>query len=189
MPSARESAKRRRFDACVMVHLEDLYRAARRLTRKPADAEDLVQETCMRAFQAIEQLRQPEAARAWLFAILRSVFLRHAERSAMRPTPANPEILETFARSADFAGMHQEISSRRHTSALEDIRESILGLAVPFREAIVLAHVGGFSYKEMAHILEVPIGTVMSRLHRARRLLRLALGEPAGRPRDAEPSR
>ncbi len=179
----------RRFEAHVLVHLNDLYRAALRLTGKPCDAEDLVQETCLRAFQRRDQLRQTGAAKAWVFAILRSVFLRRAERQAAQSIPVSLEDLEAFALATDVLGAIQVRASPLQESLVQEIREATLGLPLPYREVIVLAHVGGFSYREMAQILEVPLGTVMSRLFRARRLLRAALQEPADRRRQQEPAR
>ncbi len=174
MRSKGEIAKRRSFEACV---------------GKPSDAEDLVQETCLRAFQALDQLRQTAASKAWVFAILRSVFLRQAERRTVQPIPVSPEALEVFSRAADLLGALQERASPLQESLLQDIRQATLGLPLPYREVIVLAHIGGFSYREMAHILEVPLGTVMSRLFRARRLLRIALAGAVEQRRHVEPAR
>jgi RNA polymerase sigma-70 factor (ECF subfamily) len=168
-----EAAKVRRFEEQVLVHLRDLYRAALRLSRSAPDAEDLVQETCLRAFQALEQLRHPGAAKVWVFAILRSVFLRQATR----PARMSVEDPDGFAVGEDvFRAAHDEGSPLR-AALLQEIREAMLKLPLPYREAIVLAHIGGFSYREMAQILEVPIGTVMSRLFRGRRMLRASLRE------------
>ncbi len=189
MRSKREILKRRRFEASVLVHLDDLYRAALRLTGKPSDAEDLVQETCLRAFQTLDQLRQTTAAKAWVFAILRSLFLRQAERRAVQPIPVSSENLEAFARDADLLGALQDRSSPLQASLLQDIRRATFELPLPYREVIVLAHVGGFSYREIADILEVPLGTVMSRLFRARRLLRAALEGAVDQRRHVEPTR
>ena len=184
-----ETARRRHFEAHVLLHLNDLYRAALRLTRKPSDAEDLVQETCLRAFQTLDQLRQTGAAKAWVFAILRSVFLRQAERRAVQPMPASLEDLDSFATATDLLGAVPVRASPPQESLLQEIRQATLGLPLPYREVIVLAHIGGFSYREMADILEVPLGTVMSRLFRARRLLRVALQGAGERGRHVEPAR
>jgi RNA polymerase sigma-70 factor (ECF subfamily) len=189
MRSRSEIAKRRRFEACVLVHLDDLYRAALRLSGKRSDAEDLVQETCLRAFRTLDQLRQTGAAKAWVFSILRSVFLRQAERQTVQPIPVGFEMLDVFARAGDPRSALQEGASPRQESLLQDVRRATLELPLPYREVIVLAHVGGFSYREMAHILEVPLGTVMSRLFRARRLLRIALGGAVEQRGHVEPAR
>jgi RNA polymerase sigma-70 factor (ECF subfamily) len=183
-----EAAKVRRFEEQVLVHLGDLYRVALRLSRSAPDAEDLVQETCLRAFQAFEQLRDPGAAKAWVFTILRSVFLRQAERRAAQPPRVSFEDLDGFAVAEDaLRAAHGEGSPLRAT-LLQEIRGVMLKLPLPYREAIVLAHIGGFSYREMAQILEVPVGTVMSRLFRGRRMLRASLQEVVAPQPRVEPA-
>lgn len=168
----------RRFEAEIIVHLDDLYRAALRLTGKAADAEDLVQETCLRAFRALDRLRDGRAARSWAFAILRSVFLREVERQGRRPEPVNLEDLEaSLLRPGEALRDLYEHYSLCSDRLRDEVGEAILKLPLPYREALVLAHVGGFSYREMARILGIPMGTVMSRLFRARRMLRALLRE------------
>jgi RNA polymerase sigma-70 factor (ECF subfamily) len=181
-----EATRIRRFEEQILLHLDALYRAALRLTGKPADAEDLVQETCLRAFQAFDQLKQPQAARAWVFAILRSIFLRQAGRRSRQPTRQSLEDHEGAI--LDHAVGEQDASPARQT-LLQEIRRATLDLPVPYREALILAHIGGFSYREMAHILEIPLGTVMSRLFRARRMLRTSLMEPVRHPASVAPER
>lgn len=189
MDAKGEAAKVRRFETHVLVHVNDLYRAARRLTGKAPDAEDLVQETCLRAFQALDQLRHPRAAKAWVFAILRSVFLRQAERRDAQPIQVSLEDLDGLVPATDVLCAVRDRASPLQETLLQEIRQATLGLPLPYREVIVLAHVGGFSYREMAQILEVPLGTVMSRLFRARRRLRAALqGAGEHRPH-VEPAR
>jgi len=165
------AAKIRRFEEQILPHLPDLYRAARRLVGRVDAAEDLVQDTCLRAFGALDQLRQPEAARAWVFSILRSVFLRNAARwDPVRPTGRGPDA---------FPGPeHGHLASKDSPlqgALIEEARLATQRLPIAFREVVVLVHIGGFSYLEVAGILGVPVGTVMSRLWRARRLLRAAL--------------
>jgi RNA polymerase sigma-70 factor (ECF subfamily) len=183
-----EAAKVRRFEEQVLVHLSDLYRAALRLSRSAPDAEDLVQETCLRAFQALEQLRHPGAAKVWVFAILRSVFLRQAERQAARPARVSVEDPDGFAVAEDALRAAHDEGSPLRVTLLQEIREAMLKLPLPYREAVVLAHIGGFSYREMAQILEVPVGTVMSRLFRGRRMLRASLQEAVAAQPRAEPA-
>lgn len=166
------AARVRRFEVQILPHLPDLYRAARRLVRSTSDAEDLVQETCLKAFGAIDQLRNPDAAKAWLFTVLRSVFLRHAARwDPIRPAASDGED-SPLADSAHHAALSR---SPWQGALIEEARLATLRLPLAFREVIVLAHVGGFSYREMASIVGVPVGTVMSRLSRGRKLLRQAL--------------
>jgi len=169
MDALGSTARVRRFEEQILPHLPDLYRAARRLVRRVDDAEDLVQETCLRAFGALDQLRHPEAAKAWVFTVLRSVFLRDAARwdparGDASGASGGDQLLEAPAGESPLQG-----------ALIEEARLATQRLPIAFREVVVLAHVGGFSYREMAKILGVPLGTVMSRLFRARRLLRSAL--------------
>jgi RNA polymerase sigma-70 factor (ECF subfamily) len=171
----------RRFEADVLVHLEDLYRVALRLTGNATEAEDLTQDTCLRAFERMDQLRSPAAGRVWAFTILRSIFLRRIERQARS---ASLDVIDSPLLDAG------EVLQDTY-EALRPIQETPLGevcqaldrLPLPYREPLVLAHVGGFSYKEISEILAIPLGTVMSRLFRARRLLRSELREPTRRTR------
>jgi RNA polymerase sigma-70 factor (ECF subfamily) len=178
--SSREhgtSDRIRRFEAEVLVHLDDLYRAALRLTGNAAEAQDLTQDTCLRAFERLDQLRSPAAARVWVFTILRSIFLRRIERQART---VDVEIIDSPLLEAGEV-LHDTYEALRpiQETPLGEVREALGRLPLAFREPLVLAHVGGFSYKEISEILAIPLGTVMSRLFRARRLLRSELREPA----------
>jgi len=164
----------RRFETDVLVHLDDLYRAALRLTGNAAEAEDLTQDTCLRAFERLDQLRSPGAARVWAFTILRSIFLRRIER---QPRTTGVDIIDSSLLEAG------EALRPIQETPFGEVREALRRLPLPYREPLVLAHVGGFSYKEISEILAIPLGTVMSRLFRARRLLRSELREPAWRTR------
>jgi RNA polymerase sigma-70 factor (ECF subfamily) len=179
------ASKVRRFEEQILPHLPDLYRAARRLVGRIDDAEDLVQETCLRAFGALDQLKHPEAAKAWVFTVLRSVFLRDAARwdpvRAANPGAPGEDVDQAVSTSAG--------ESPWRGALLEEARVATQRLPVAFREVVVLAHIGGFSYREMARILGVPVGTVMSRLFRARRLLRSALGARAEDAKGSETRR
>ena len=182
--SSREQATRdriRRFEADVLVHLDDLYRAALRLTGNAAEAEDLTQDTCLRAFERLDQLRSPGAARVWAFTILRSIFLRRIER---QPRTTGVDIIDSSLLEAREV-LHDTYEALRpiQETPFGEVREALRRLPLPYREPLVLAHVGGFSYKEISEILAIPLGTVMSRLFRARRLLRSELREPARRTR------
>ena len=176
-PAAAE-ARVRRFEELILPHLPELYRVALRFVRGSAEASDLVQEACLRAFRNLDQLKQPDAARAWIFTILRSVYLREAERRGASRIPlADAELSPTDGRWNDL-----EPGSPLRGALLDEIRRTTLRLALPFREVLVLAHVGGFSYEEIARILDVPIGTVMSRLSRARQEVRELLHERSPLP-------
>ena len=188
MEGRAETAKIRRFEELVLVHLNDLYRAARRLTGKAPDAEDVVQETCLRAFEALDQLRHPAAAKMWVFSILRSVFLRQAGRRSADPARVRLEDMDESTLPTHALGADPPHPSPLRETLLGEIQDAILTLPLPYREAIILAHIGGFSYREMAHLLEVPLGTVMSRLFRARRMLQAALREPTTHQPRVEPA-
>ena len=165
--------KAERFEKQILVYFHDLYRAAFRLTGQASDAEDLVQEACLRAFKSLDQLRHPAAAKVWVFSILRSVYFREEQRRPSRTAVVSLD---------DIAGSYLPLNETPPGSPppflspeqprREEIREALLKLPLDYREAVVLAHVAGFSYREMAEILGCPIGTVMSRLFRGRRLLR-----------------
>lgn len=175
------------FEDLVLPHVGDLYRAAVRLVGPGHDAEDVLQETCLRAFRALHQLTNPGAARAWTFTILRSVFLHSLAQQLplVRLEDVDDAPLEqAMSRWEEVA----EASPLRHAMLLE-VRRATLELPPAYREALVLAHVGGFSYREMAGILDVPTGTVMSRLFRARQLLRKMFEERAIDPSSSEAPR
>lgn len=178
MRSDAERAKLQRFETQILVHLNELYRTALRLTGRSSDAQDLVQETCLRAFELLDQLRHVGAAKVWLFSILRSVFLRQAERAASRPALVSLDDIDAALLTANEAlqDWYENFLPIRRTLRAE-VREAVLKLPPPYREAVVLAHIGGFSYREMAEMLSLPIGTVMSRLFRGRRMLRACLRE------------
>ena len=177
----------RRFEEEVLVNTQDLYRAAARLTERAADAEDLVQETCLQAFRSFGQLRDARATKTWLFAILRSIFLRRIRSSSRRAEPVSLDDLDAAFPAFELSGGAAEDFPPLRHAMLDEVRQATLRLPFPYREVLVLAHIGGFSYREIARLLEVPMGTVMSRLYRARRMLRLQLSErrPSPSPEEA----
>ena len=170
------------FETYVLPHLDLLYRAALRLAGQEADAEDLVQESCLRAFAAMDRLRDVESCKAWLFKILRSTYLRQWGEDPYRQRVMGVEDLESTL--ADMTEVLQDPYESdppyAHVVGVE-VRKAISALPFSYREAVVLADVVRFSYREMALILEIPLGTVMSRLYRGRRMLRAALRDYASR--------
>jgi RNA polymerase sigma-70 factor (ECF subfamily) len=167
-----------RFEREVLPLLPNLYSAALRLTRNPADAEDLVQEAYLRAFRGFGGFREGTNLRAWMYRILTNTFI-NAYRKRQREPATVPEeetpdwylyerLGESFAESSAEAEVLDKIPDEDVQRALEDLPEN-------FRMAVLLADVEGFSYKEIAEILGIPIGTVMSRLHRGRKALQRAL--------------
>ncbi len=161
----------------ALVHLDALHRVALRLTRNRAEAEDVVQETCLRAFRAFDRFDPGTNCRAWLFTILRNVFFNRVRNQGR-------EVLETEVGSLDAVGAAIDTGVERGNpeeqflqSVLHgDVDRAIRTLPLTFREAVVLVDLEGLSYREAAEVLGCPVGTVMSRLSRGRALLRRALG-------------
>ena len=178
---------RRRFEELVLPHLGHLYRLAVRLKGSAQDAEDLVQETCVKALRAFPTLRQPGAVRAWLCRILtRLVFDRH--RAEPRELAVGD--LEALDRFSLYDLVWDEdpfpYSENLHQDFLaqfddEEVRKALLALPEAYRVPLVLLYVEDLSYKELADMLECPIGTIMSRLHRGRKILERELWECARR--------
>lgn len=161
------------FEREMMPHLGSLYAVALRLTRNERDAEDLVQDTALRAYRFFHRYEAGSNGRAWLFKILHNTFLtRYRRRSRER------EVLEQLAEEPTTA-LYEEADDpeqRLLTEFLsEDVRRALDRLPEEFRTAVVLCDLEEFSYKEIAEIMECPVGTVMSRLHRGRRMLQEAL--------------
>lgn len=178
---AEAAARRERLGQQALTHLDALYRTALRLTHNPEDAEDLVQETYLRALRAAEQFQEGTNLRAWLFKILTNGFINQYRQRARTPRNESIDDVEDF-----YLYQHlidnglQPASSEPEREVLErlvdeDIIRALEELPLPFRQVVLLADVEGFAYKEIADILDIKIGTVMSRLHRGRRRLQQAL--------------
>lgn len=178
---AEAGARRERLGQQALTHLDALYRTALRLTHNPEDAEDLVQETYLRALRAAEQFQEGTNLRAWLFKILTNGFINQYRQRARTPRNESIDDVEDF-----YLYQHlidnglQPASSEPEREVLErlvdeDIIHALEELPLPFRQVVLLADVEGFAYKEIADILDIKIGTVMSRLHRGRRRLQQAL--------------
>ena len=166
--------KARRFREGALPFLDDVYTLARYLLRDAADAEDAVQECFLRAFKHFDSYRGP-AMKPWLFAILRNVC--RAEYARRASTPTSP--IEDVPESAEQAPLWHEAQETPEAQLLrrwdsDTVRRLIATLAEPFRETFVLREVQNLSYREIADVAEVPVGTVMSRLARARAMLRSA---------------
>ncbi|MBI3457934.1 MAG: sigma-70 family RNA polymerase sigma factor [Candidatus Rokubacteria bacterium] len=165
----------REFEGAALVHLDALYRFALRLTHNRAEAEDMVQETCLRAFRNFHRFNAGTNCRAWLFTILRNVFLNRL-RQAGRETPVDDSGgWESMAASVTAPTRDNPEEEFFQTVLHGDVDRALKALPLPFRETVVLADLEGFSYKEVSEVLGCPIGTVMSRLSRGRNLLRQAL--------------
>lgn len=166
--------KQAAFEREALVHLDVLYRVALRLTGSPADADDLVQEAVLRAFRAWEQYRPGTNARAWLLTILRNQFIneyrrRRRHQQAADEIAVDPNAVFMSAREIDPSGaFFDRIVDAKVLEAIDELPEE-------FREAVVLVDVEGLSYDEATHVLDVPVGTLKSRLFRARRRLQRQL--------------
>ena len=173
------------FEAGVLAQLDSLYRTALRMTNNQQEAEDLVQETMLKAFRFADSYQRCTNLRAWLFRILNTSAINRYRKQATHPqTTSLPEGEEFYLynRIRDFNG--QELSSAAEEEVLskyldEDVYKALNELPPNFRMAVVLADIEGMSYKEIAEALQIPIGTVMSRISRARRQLQKSLWQYA----------
>lgn len=154
-----------------MEHLDTLYRIARRLTRDPARAEDLVQETYLRALRARDTFHlEPFGMRPWLLRIMHNQHYSHAERERRQPMALDGEHLETASQS-EHAHAPLPLSFASFDGMDERLVRALDALPVEYQVVLMLWAVDGLSYKEIAQAVGIPIGTVMSRLHRARQRL------------------
>lgn len=167
------------FESLALAHLDVLYSAALRLTKNERDAEDLVQDTCMRAFRFFDKFERGTNVKAWLFKILTNTFINRYRRNVKEKTIVEGADRDTVhdrfvSRDAsDFAANPEQYLFDRLLS--DDVLKAIDSLPIDFRMVVILADLQEFSYKEISEILECPVGTVMSRLFRGRKLLQKTL--------------
>jgi RNA polymerase sigma-70 factor (ECF subfamily) len=174
-----DAERRRLFEEQVLPEVDRLYGAAMRYTRDPTEAQDVVQEAVAKAYSSFHQFQQGTNLRAWLYRILHTTYISMYRKKQRRPQEALQETIDDFsfydeARTGDSAEYEvlERITDEHVKSALADLPEA-------FRMAVYLADVEGFAYKEIAEIMDTPIGTVMSRLHRGRKALQKALRDYA----------
>jgi len=178
-------ARVRAFEAEALPHLDRLYAAALRYVRRPADADDLVQEALATAFRAYHQVEEGSNVRAWLYRVLHTTFLSQYRRDTRRPAEDPTEDVErSVSPRADRLGSGSAPSAEHMALAAfgpVEVRQALAELPEEQRVAVYLADVEGFAYREIAEIMMSPVGTVMSRLHRGRAALRASLAEYAER--------
>ncbi|MEN9958963.1 MAG: hypothetical protein RLZZ474_1207 [Bacteroidota bacterium] len=166
------------FEKEFMPHLDAMYNFALRLTNDEDDAQDLVQDTCMKAFRFIDSFEPGTYAKAWLFRILKNNFINDYRKKSRGPAKVEFEWVEqSFSGDEDQEpASHADLHAETVNEMLGDeITAAIQALPVDFRMIIILCDLEEFSYEEMARILDIPIGTVRSRLHRARAILKESL--------------
>jgi RNA polymerase sigma-70 factor (ECF subfamily) len=186
LAQAHEARDRAAFEDEALSHAEHLYRIALRLSGSPQAAEDLVQEAYLRAFRAWRSYRPGTNLAAWLATILRNAYLDEARKQRRRPTQ------ESLDEHGDYYLYNQLVRAQPEPQdavverlSSGAIVESLAQVPPVFREAVVLVDIGEFSYADAAEILDVPIGTVMSRLYRGRRLLKQALADRSVKEQEA----
>lgn len=171
------------FEEQALPYMDQLYAAAMRMTKNPADAQDLVQETFVKAFASFRQYEQGTNLKAWLYRILTNTFINTYRKRQREPFQGTIDDLEDW----QLGGAESTTASTSRSAEAEAIdhlpdsavKDALQQIPEDFRLAVYLADVEGFSYQEIAEIMKTPTGTVMSRLHRGRRMLRELLAEYA----------
>jgi RNA polymerase sigma-70 factor (ECF subfamily) len=169
-----EKEKRDIFDNEFMPHINSMYNFGYRLTLDRDDAKDLVQDTYLKAYRFIESFQKGTNAKAWLFRILKNSFINDYRKKSKEPSKVDYQEVEAYYNSEE---VDRQITPDLRVESLKDmigdeISNALNSLDVDFRTVIILCDLEGFKYEEMAKILDIPIGTVRSRLHRARNLLK-----------------
>ena len=176
-------ADRSTFADQAMELMPSLYAAALRMTRNPSDAEDLVQETYLRAYRGFGGFQEGTNLKAWLYRILTNTYINSYRAKKRRPDETELDEVEDLYLYRRIGGLEAAMAGRSAEDELMDwftedeVKQAVESLPEQYRLAVLLADVEGFSYKEIAEILDIPIGTVMSRLHRGRKALQKALYE------------
>jgi RNA polymerase sigma-70 factor, ECF subfamily len=178
-------ADQAQFADLAMPYMDALYSAALRMTRNPSDAEDLVQETYLRAYRGFGGFKEGTNLKAWLYKILTNTYINSYRAKKRRPEQTELDDVEDFYLYKRLGGLEAVDADRSPEAEVLDsipdeaVKRALEDLPEQFRMAVLLADVEGFSYKEIAEIMDVPIGTVMSRLHRGRKQLQKRLWDLA----------
>ena len=183
-PADLTAEEKKRFQQDALPLLDSLYAGALRMTRNPADAEDLVQETMLRAYRAFDRFEAGTNLKAWMFRIMTNAYINTYRKKQREPKKVSSDEIEDFDLFQELKNHDPDINRSAESVVLDgivdtDIIEALDDLPEQFRLAVVLSDLEDFSYAEMAEIMDVPLGTVMSRLHRGRKALQKRLWELA----------
>jgi len=181
--SETSEERRQRFERDAMQYVDQLYSAAMRMARNPADAEDLVQEAYTKAFSAFHQYKPGTNLKAWLYRILTNTYINLYRKRQREPLQSNSDTIEDWqlarAESHTSSGLRSAEAEALDHLPDSDVKRALQAIPEEFRLAVYFADVEGFAYKEISDIMNTPIGTVMSRLHRGRKMLRDMLADYA----------
>lgn len=174
---------RKDFEAEAIPHMSALYTFAVRLTRDPDDASDLVQETFLKAFRFFDKFERGTNCKAWLFRILKNSYINRFRKTSKAPDTVEYDVVEEFYETIRDSSMETSVlEEQMFNQALDDeVASAIDALPEEFRTVILLCDIEGFTYEEIAEFIDCPIGTVRSRLHRARKILAGQLADYAKR--------
>ncbi len=178
-----DAERKARFERDAMQYVDQLYSAAMRMARNPSDAEDLVQEAYTKAFSAFHQYKPGTNLKAWLYRILTNTYINLYRKRQREPLQSHSDTIEDWqlAKAAEHtsSGLRSAEAEALDHLPDSDIKNALQSIPEEFRLAVYFSDVEGFAYKEISEIMNTPIGTVMSRLHRGRKLLRDLLSEYA----------
>ena len=184
LPLKTATVKRsKEFEDLVLEHIDLLYAVALRLTRNPADAEDLTQNTFVKALRFHDKFKKGTYIKAWLLTILRNTFINEYRRKSRRPSEVELSGIEAAPDTMPDPDIFFEPQAGNRADLLElvddPVRKAVEALPFDFREAVIMADMEDMSYKEIAEVMQCPLGTVMSRLYRGRKILRESLSDYA----------